>query len=224
MPLDMSVVLFSAATVAALIYLLASCHQPASWPKTWIKTASVLLLAMIAFSIGGIGPLSAALLLCAMGDFFLSREGEPAFLAGVGSFAAGHLAFAWLFVSMPDAHPESLLDTARLFVALGLGLYGVVMMRLLFARAGDLRWAVLAYVPVIVAMALAAFALPITGWLILVQLAAVAFVLSDSVLAAELFLLAPDSRWRRVTPVVIWAFYWLAQAGFLLGVMFHILA
>ena len=43
------------------------------------------------------------LALGALGDFFLTRRAEAAFLAGMGAFAAGHLAYAgWMFTPVRE--------------------------------------------------------------------------------------------------------------------------
>lgn len=197
----------------ALYYLAACCHRPAGLRKSLVKTASVALLALAAALAQGPALLVAALLLCALGDWWLSREGEAAFLAGVAGFAAGHLAYIALFLTRPAA---DLSRPAPLAVA-ALVLFGLVMMGLLYRHAGTLRLAVLAYVPVIVAMGLAAMTLPIEGALALVLPAALLFMASDTILATELFLLSPGHSLRRIAPFAVWALYWLAQLGFVLG-------
>ena len=158
--------------------------------------------------------LIAALGLCALGDFLLSRDGEAAFIGGVGAFAAGHLAYVWLFLSTPGAEVTRLGAPWAVASIIGLGMFGVVMMVVLFRNAGDLRFAVLGYVPVILSMAVAAMMVAPEGSLQWVFWAAILFVISDTVLAAEMFLLPAGAALRRVTPFVIWAFYWLAQFGF----------
>ena len=207
----------SIASIAALIYLVAYCHAPSSWPKTGVKTASVACLALAALWAGGPGLLVLALALCAAGDYLLARDTEPTFLAGVGAFAAGHLAYVALFLSTPGAQLAALTTPIPVLTLTALAIYGLVMMRLLFHKAGDLRFAVMGYVPIILAMGVAALTVPAEGALWLVLPAAFLFMISDSVLAAELFLLPASHPLRRITPFVVWSFYWLAQLGFLMA-------
>lgn len=210
-----STLLFLAAAFCALCYL-AICARPGkSWLKTVLKTASVALLAAIAFLAGELMLLAAALTACAIGDFFLSRDEDEAFLTGVGAFAIGHLAYAALFYIHPSADLTRLEAGWPLVAALLL--LGVVMIVVLFRRAGPLRWTVVVYVPVILLMGIMAIGIPMEGGLALILPAALLFIFSDFVLAQEMFVLDDGHRLRRVTPYAVWASYWSAQALFLLG-------
>lgn len=213
----MASALITCAAAAALAYLLVYCHRPASWPKTAVKTVSVVALALAVAVSGAPVLLVLALVLCASGDYLLSRDSEPTFLAGVGAFAAGHVAYIALFLTTPGADFVHLKSGAYLSAIAVLFLYGVGMMTLLFHRAGALRFAVVGYVPIIIGMGVAAMTVPALGPLAWVLPAACLFMLSDSVLAAELFLLPEGHPAKRVTPFVIWASYWLAQLGFTLA-------
>lgn len=202
------------AGLASALYLVGFCWRPASLMKSAVKTAAVAPLAAAALLTPAGVPLALALGLCTLGDLLLSRDSETAFLSGVGAFAVGHVAYIALFLTHPAA------DVGRISpgVALALILFGMAMMVALFFRAGPLRWTVVAYVPIIVFMGFAALSLPQTGALVLVVPAAFAFMLSDTVLAAELFFLSAGHPVRRITPFVVWGTYWIAQFGFLLSV------
>ena len=195
----------------ALIYLFLTA-QPPGLLRSAMKTASVALLALAALLAGAPLLLAAALGLCALGDLFLSRDGEGAFMAGTGAFAAGHLAYAALFLTRDASEPARLLQMPGMAAAAGLLLLGLVMARILAPRAGALKGAVLAYIPVILGMGAAALTLPFGSW---VFAAACAFMLSDMVLAVETFVLPRDHPLRRLTPYAVWPLYWGAQAGFL---------
>lgn len=203
--------------VCAWIYLIRYCHAAASWPKTLVKTLAVMPLALIAVLSGGPVLLAAALVLCGLGDYLLSRDTQPMFITGVAAFAAGHLAYVAMFLS----HPMS--DVGRLAwpefwpLTVLLAVFGMAMMRLLFAHAGALRFAVIGYIPVILAMALAALTVPMQGALTLVLPAAALFLLSDTVLSLQEFVLPHRHRARRFSPFLIWSTYWLAQFGLLMG-------
>lgn len=195
----------------ALIYLLGFCYRGVSWPKTIIKTASILLLALVAWQTSASMLLITALVFCALGDLLLSREDDRSFLAGVGAFAAGHLAYIALFLSHKLTQPEVILATPQIYLVSGLVLLSMVMAIVLLPRAGDLRIAVLAYIPIITGMGITALALPAVGPLALLFPGALLFVVSDFVLAMEMFVLPEGSPTRRVTPFVVWLTYWGAQ-------------
>lgn len=195
------------AGVLALGYL-CLVHARESWGRSALKTGAVFNLALMA--VLKMPLLAVALGLCALGDLALSRPGERAFLAGVASFAAGHLAYVWLFLSLPGSDPERLATAPMLWAVLLLFLIAIGMARMLARHAGEMRVAVLLYVPVIVAMALAGFTLPQP----LIWGAAVMFMLSDMVLAVETFVLPPAHCARRLTTPTVWVLYWGAQALF----------
>lgn len=210
--------LLLAAAFLALCYLAICGREGTSWIKTLTKTLSVVILAGLAFQLSPFMLLPAALLCCSIGDYCLSREGDESFLTGVGAFAIGHLCYVGLFLLHPRANLARL-ETGWPLVA-ALLILGIAMIALLFRKAGALRRAVCLYVPIILAMGLAAITLPMEGALVLVLPAALFFILSDCVLAMETFVLADGDTRRRYTPYVVWFFYWLAQALFLLAFVF----
>lgn len=193
---------------AAIWFAIAYCWRPPSIIKTIVKTGSVLGLAVAGALLGGPHLLVIALTLGAVGDFCLSRPGQAAFLAGLVAFAAAHLAYIALLVQAGGALT---LKLPGLFLAL----LAVGMAVLLFRHAGALRWPVVVYVTIIAAMGQVAIGLPPVLWLGLI--AALCFILSDSVLGLEMFVLPDGHPLRRVTPFVIWVFYWVAQFLFLLA-------
>lgn len=202
------------AMLCAVAYL-ALTARPPGLPRSAVKTAAVALLAVAAVMAQAPLALSLALGLCALGDWFLSRPGEVAFRAGIAAFAAGHLAYVALFLGHPAADPGRLAQSPQLWIAVGLGLLGVLMAARLAPHAGDLRGPVLAYIPIILGMGLAVLALPAVGSLALALPAALAFIASDLILATERFLLPVGHAALRLTPYAIWSLYWGAQAGFL---------
>lgn len=202
-------VLLLAALLCALAYL-GLTTRPAGWLRSTVKTAAVALLALFALQAGAPALLVLALGLCAAGDYALSRPGERAFLAGALAFGAGHLSYIALFLSAPASDPARLSDPIRLGALIGLIGLGALMLRLVVPRAGRLKGAALAYTPVILTMSAAALTLPGA-----VPLAALAFLISDMILAADVFLMRPGQSRRRWAPYAIWPLYWGAQAGFL---------
>ncbi|WP_424979682.1 lysoplasmalogenase family protein [Leisingera sp. S232] len=202
--------LWAAAAVCALVYLFQTAQQPGS-VRSITKTASVAALALAALL--GDAPLLlvAALGLCALGDFFLSREGDASFRAGVAAFAAGHLVYAGLFLTRAESNVGLLIQMPGAGVLVLLMVLGLIMARVLAPRAGELQGPVLAYIPIILGMGAAALTLPFGTW---VFAAACAFMLSDMVLAAETFVLGQSHPLRRITPYAVWPLYWGAQAGF----------
>lgn len=204
------------AALCALAYLGLTGRAP-SLGRSVVKTGSVAALALAAAA--GVGPplLAVALGLCALGDWCLSRPGERAFMAGVAAFAAGHLAYVALFLAQPESEVARLLEPSRLALLAGLAALGAGMLWLLLPRAGALAVPVAIYVPIILAMGLAAATLAPVGPLAWALPVALAFVVSDAILALEKFAIpeTPGTHGaRRVAGWAAWTLYWGAQAGF----------
>lgn len=210
----MTTTLFWIAALFAVAYLPMS-PKPASLVRTAFKTGSVAILALIAAVAGAPSLLILALVLCAVGDALLSQETEATFIAGVGAFAAGHLAYIALFLTHASSDPALILDRPGLVWSLVL--LGIVAATLLAPRAGDLKIPVLCYIPIILGMGITVLSLPETGALRWALPGALAFIASDLILATEKFLLPPQHPAMALTPYLVWPLYWGAQAALLLA-------
>jgi len=208
----MATILFWLAGACALTYL-PMAPRPANTLRSVLKTASVALLAVIALLAAAPLFLILALAFCALGDALLSRETDGTFMAGIGAFAAGHLAYIALFLTHPASDPAAIFDKPAYFWSLII--LGIAAATLLTPRAGDLKVPVLCYIPIILGMGVTVLTLPDTGALRWALPAALAFIASDLILATEKFLLPPDHPAHKVTPYLVWPLYWGAQAGLL---------
>ena len=83
----------------------------------------------------------------------------------------------------------------------------------LLPRAGDLRGPVAGYVLLILSMGLLAMVHPMGGAL---RIGAMFFVISDLILALELFVLRGGMA-ARLAPFAVWPTYVLGQAGIMAG-------
>ncbi len=202
-----------AGAALALLYGAFFAGRPPTVAKSAVKTSSVLALALAGVAAGAPRLVVAGLALGAAGDFFLSRAGTRAFLAGMAAFAAGHLAYGAEFLA-PGARPPAVWPPA--IPALVLVALGLSTEAWLAPRTGALRWPVRFYVAVITLMALAALTLPASRWPALVG--ALLFLLSDLLLALELFVL-PAGRLKRLAGRALWAAYWSGQALILWGMV-----
>ncbi|WP_171170595.1 lysoplasmalogenase [Ruegeria sp. HKCCA0370] len=210
----MTTLLFWIACGCALGYLPLT-SRPAGSLRTVLKTASVALLAVTAIMNGGPWLLVLALALCATGDALLSRETDATFMTGIAAFAAGHLAYIALFLTLPISSAGLILSAPA--IVWSLIILGIIMATLLAPRAGDLKGPVLAYIPIILGMGITVLALPDAGPLRWAFPAAMAFIASDLILATEKFLLPPHHPALKVTPYLVWPLYWGAQLGFVLA-------
>ena len=106
-------------SVAAAVLYLFMTHRPVSLARTAAKTAAVALLAVLAWLAGGSVLLVAVLAVSALGDYFLSLDGERNFLFGLGSFLLGHVGYVVLFlpIGREPALPLGMAGTAVMLAA-----------------------------------------------------------------------------------------------------------
>lgn len=197
--------------IAALYYWVWGAGRAPSTGRTVAKTLALGLpligLALMGWPVAALVGLGA----CVLGDAFLSRDGEAMLRAGIAAFALGHICyvvamiFAWEDAALWDA-------AARIGVVTLIGIGASVPIWLL-PRAGDLRGPVAGYVLLILSMGLLAMVHPMGGVL---RIGALFFVISDLILALELFVLRGGMA-ARLAPFAVWPTYVLGQAGIMAG-------
>jgi uncharacterized membrane protein YhhN len=174
----------------------------------------VAMLGVLALLQGGPWLLVAALALSAIGDAFLSRDSEKAFLGGAASFLAAHVAYVALFLRIGGGTGLLGAESWRGAIALAMAVFSLAMLAALWRRVGpDLRLSVSVYVAAILAMGISALTTS-NSWIIG---GAILFMASDGLLAAERFLLPAISPHRIWMRYAVWALYYVAQLGITLG-------
>lgn len=179
-----------------------------------VKTASTALLAVLALAMpfgGWFWLIPLGLALGALGDLLLALGGIRRFLAGVAAFGLGHLAYAGGFLwRSGDLGFDGLgiAEVAALAVLLALLVSTEVW---LAPRTGDLRPPVRGYVGLIGLMGVAAVLLPAHPGQTVLRLGAGLFVMSDLMLALQLFVVK-SGLWRRRLALALWPAYWAGQA------------
>lgn len=198
--------------VAAVLYLL-MLRQGTSWWLSVAKTLSTSLLALIAWHMSGPVLLVAGLALSALGDLFLSRDGEKAFISGLVSFLVAHVAYIVLFASIGQS-PAVLLFMPLVLAAAGLIAASLALLRIILRHvAGELRLPVMVYCTALVLMGLTALATERT----LLIGGAMMFVASDAILAWEKFVEPAASARKPPMRFAVWVLYYAAQVTFLLA-------
>jgi uncharacterized membrane protein YhhN len=200
---------------AALLYGTMAAAPP-RFVASVVKTLAVALLAVLAGMQQGHWLLVSALALSAAGDLFLSRPGEKAFLAGLASFLAAHVAYIALFATIGGGLAVLLDAPWRGALAAVLVVYGLIMLVLLWRRIGpELRIPVAVYIVAILGMGISALTLDAP----LVIIGALLFMASDTLLATEKFLLPAISRQRDWMRYAVWVTYYLGQLAITLGLI-----
>ena len=198
---------------AALLYWVRFSRQAAaSWPKTVCKAIPVPALMASVFLSGASVPwgLMLALFFCALGDIALSRDGQRAFLTGLGAFALGHLMFIQQFYEIGLATP-------RWESAVGVLAVAALAAGVLWRASGPLRAPVMIYVGLIGTMGLAGFSTTAPAgdkWII--SLGVVSFMASDFALGLRLFR-APE-RWQGALDLFVWPTYCLGITAITIGI------
>lgn len=196
-----AVLAFAAVSLLGFAGYLLVLHRPVSLTRTLSKTLAVAALAAMSWAVGGPWLLIAALTLSALGDAFLAHEGDVAFLGGLGSFLAAHILYAVLFFSAGDGFSGSTMPGVMVILV-----FAVAMGFILVRKAGRLALPVAAYVAAIAGMGLGGVTL---GGQVLAGV--IAFMASDAILGSEKFLMAEDSRLRKLSAPAVWVLYYSGQ-------------
>ena len=204
----MALWLFAAGLLAALAYLPLTGAEP-SRHRSVLKTAPLVLFTAAAWQAGAPVALIAALGLSAIGDLALSRPGHAGLRPGLAAFGLAHLLYVLGFLSLSGLPLWAALSAAPLAVA------AMILLALssevwLAPFTGALRWPVRLYVVLFSLMLLASLTLPLS--LAFIRIGAALFVLSDLLLALQLFRLSADGGWQRPAGVLVWTFYSAGQA------------
>ncbi|MGB3176421.1 MAG: lysoplasmalogenase [Albidovulum sp.] len=196
--------------VCAVLYAIKYCWRDPSLAKSLAKTGSTLALAVAGGVLGAPVLIFVGLAFGALGDYALSRPGERAFLAGMAAFATGHLAYAAVFLVHGGGDVPFGSALALLALAISTEFW-------LAPRTGTLRWPVRGYVVVISLMGFAALTLDPSQYGVALAGAGL-FVLSDLLLATEIFVVAASGP-RRVLSHLLWCAYWAGQGLILWGML-----
>ena len=158
-----------------------------------------------------------AFALAAAGDFFLAFDKKWTLGLGILSFLLMQVLYLLVFFALWMFAPDNSPLWPRYATMALVLLTTVAFLIWLAPKLGWMALGVVPYALMIAAMACMAMWLPWAGWP--AMLGAMLFVISDSVLSAELFRLSPDSSARRITAPVVWWTYAAAQLLIAYGVI-----
>jgi uncharacterized membrane protein YhhN len=204
------------ACASAIAYGANWISGPESLIRSAFKTLPVFLLALAALANGQPLLLITALAACALGDYFLSREGEAHFLYGLGAFLVGHLFYIAFFCQSLDFNTLVSRDLV-INIAIMAALCFLVLLRL-WPFLNEMRSAVIVYTAAIALMAISAKA-STPPQLVLVGVAM--FVVSDIILAFDKFTPLTNSWKRWLMPYLVWVLYFTGQLSLVYGLISH---
>lgn len=187
--LDLWRLAIAALSLAVAVAYLGVINQPAGPRRTAVKTAPIAILALLPLTyltmpgapVAALLVLSLALVLSALGDYFLALQDQSRFFVpGLASFLVAHVAYIAAF--LPHATSASgFAPVAIVATALAAG----ILLGILRPSLGRLRLPVYAYFAVIMTMVAAAFFVKGAPWYL--GVGAVVFAVSDSLIAVRKF-------------------------------------
>jgi len=205
--------LASVSLVGGIAYLPFTAAPPSPL-RTALKTLVVAVLAPLPLTYLGAAPagtiaaLTAALVLSALGDFFLAlKDQQRFFVVGLASFLLGHVAYVIAFAAYATFPGGSALVVIVLALAAA-----SAMIVWLWPNLGRLRAPVLAYFAVIMTMVATALSIPFASWIL--GAGAILFAVSDSLIAVRKF----KTPFPYIQPA-IWITYVVAQYLIVAGLL-----
>lgn len=204
--------LVALSVASAALYGFVYLDRPPSLVRAVVKTLFMAPLALAFMLAQAPLLLIVGIVASAFGDWFLALDKKWTLPAGIGAFLLAQLAYLALFLTY--AHADDPL-TPRYLAMGAIAATVLVFLLWLWPKLGPLAFGVVPYSLAIGAMAIASFNLPWAN--APVMAGAVSFVISDGVLSAELFKLAPEAKARRITGPVVWWTYVAAQLLITLG-------
>lgn len=196
--------------IAAALFAIFACWRGPSWWKTALKSLPVGALVFAGVANFANPWIVAGLALSLVGDVALSRAGQRAFLIGLIGFAAAHIAYIVHFFGLASGTPPLLAASILVALAASTEVW-------LKPHTGDMKWAVRIYVVLITLMGLTALAMPARE---LASMGALLFIVSDLLLAVQLFRLNEASKLQVPVSILLWVTYALAQVAILVGAGF----
>ena len=201
--------------LAAILYGFMA-QWPVSWRRTAVKSLSVALLGVVAWSAGGPLLLALALMASASGDAALAAEEERWFLPGLVAFLIAHLLYLALFATGSQGIGVLAAETMRGIWALLIVIAtGALLVKLVPAVPAAMRVPVAVYALAIAAMGVMAVTLP--GYA--VATGATLFIASDALLAVRKYLMAETSPHATWTGYAVWVLYFTAQLTITLAIV-----
>ncbi len=203
--------------VAAIAYGAHFMARPETLIRAIVKTVFMGALAAGLIAAGTPAPLVAAAVASAIGDFLLAFDRKWVLPFGILSFLVAQLLYVIIFLALWFFSGDNSPLLPRYLAMAAIVLAAISFLVWMAPKLGWMALAVVPYAIAITGMGAAAMWLPWVGWPAMVG--ALLFLVSDFVLAAELFRLAPDSPTRRITAPIVWWTYAAAQIAIAAGVL-----
>lgn len=203
--------------IGALAYGVYFLNRPPTFLRALVKTLFMGAFAGALVTAGTPPPLVLAVAASAFGDFFLAFDKKWLLPFGILSFLIAQLLYVVIFLALWFFSGDNAPLLPR-YIAMGAVIAGALAFLIWMGpKLGWMALAVVPYAAAIAGMGAAAMWMPWIGWP--AMLGAVLFLISDFVLAAELFRLAPDAPARRITAPVVWWTYAAAQVLIIWGIV-----
>jgi uncharacterized membrane protein YhhN len=192
-------------------------RQPASLMRALIKTVAIFSFAVLAIQYQAPWTLIIALLFASVGDFFLAFDGEAPFKTGLAGFMLAQVAYVVLFFTMAQGDLGLLWEQPVRFVVIAVVVAHSLNLatQLVLRLPSNMGLLIAAYAIIITLMGV--FSLAFTSWAIVIG--ALLFILSDSLIAYERFLVDTEVNQHPWISPAVWVTYYLAQVMITYGVL-----
>lgn len=210
-------VLAGLSAAGAIGYGVYFLRRPESWLRAGVKTLFMGALTAAFVVAGAPAPLVIALAASALGDFLLAFDKKAVLPFGILSFLIAQITYLLIFFALWFFSGDNSPLPPRYMAMAAIVATAIAFLIWMGPKLGWMALGVVPYAIAITAMASMAMWMPWPGWP--AMLGAVSFLVSDFVLAAELFRLPPDAPVRRTTAPVVWWTYVAAQVLIVWGVV-----
>ncbi len=202
--------------IASGLFMVLMRH-PASLKRALVKTIAIVSLAVLALELQAPWTLIAALLFASVGDFFLAFDGEKPFKAGLAGFMLAQVAYVVLFYNMANGNFGLLWGQPLRFVVIAVVVAHALKLatQLVLRLPSNMGSLIAAYAIVITLMGISSLAF--ASWTIVIG--ALLFIVSDSLIAYERFLLDTEVNQHPWISPAVWLSYYLAQVMITYGVL-----
>jgi uncharacterized membrane protein YhhN len=202
--------------IASALFMMIMRH-PASLKRALVKTIAIVSLAVLAFEYQAPWTLIIALLFASFGDFFLAFDGEKPFKVGLAGFMLAQVGYVVLFFNTGLGDFSLLWEQPVRLVLIAVVLAHSVKLATQLVRQlpPDMGALIIVYAIIITLMGVSSLAF--ASWTIV--LGALLFIISDSLIAYERFILDTQVNQHPWISPAVWVTYYLAQVMITYGVL-----
>jgi uncharacterized membrane protein YhhN len=208
---------FGMFSLVASALFMALMRRPASLTRAIVKTLAIVSLALLAQQFNAPWLLVFALACAAFGDFLLAFDGDKAFKIGLAGFMLAQLAYVILFFNMAPRTLDLLWQEPLRLVLMLIVLVHSVRLATQLVKCLPPSMGILIAIYALIITLMGFSSLTFANWVIVTG--ALLFIISDTFVAYERFLLDTKVNQHPWISPVVWITYYFAQTLIAYGVV-----